>query len=180
MDSQPHVALIGMMGSGKSTVGFWLARSEGLRFVDLDAAIEGRQGRPIPEIFEADGEERFRDLEQAELTECLTSVQPLVISCGGGAVLRAENRAMLRDRAWACWLRATIETLGQRVRAGENRPLLGNDPAVALAAISAARSGLYAETAHEVVDVDGLEAEQVAGHISRIWPLSHSTTGEVG
>ena len=170
MDSQPHVALIGMMGSGKSTVGFWLAQSEGLRFIDIDAAIEERQARSIPEIFETDGEDRFRDLEKAELSECLSSSQPLVVSCGGGAVLRAENRAMLRDSAWVCWLRASTETLVQRVRSGENRPLLGDDPAFDLTAISAARAGLYAETAHEIVDVDGLEAEQVAEQIRRVRP----------
>lgn len=159
-----------MMGSGKSTAGFWLAQSEGLRFVDLDAAIEERQGRSVPEIFEADGEDCFRDMEQSELAACLTSLQPLVVSCGGGAVLRAENRELLRNRAWVCWLRATVETLGQRVRAGENRPLLGENPMVDLEAISAARAGLYAEAANEVVDVDGLEAEQVAEQIKRLWP----------
>lgn len=164
------MALIGMMGSGKSTAGFWLAQSEGLRFVDLDAAIEERQGRSVPEIFEADGEDCFRDMEQSELAACLTSLQPLVVSCGGGAVLRAENRELLRNRAWVCWLRATVETLGQRVRAGENRPLLGENPMVDLEAISAARAGLYAEAANEVVDVDGLEAEQVAEQIKRLWP----------
>lgn len=164
------MALIGMMGSGKSTAGFWLAQSEGLRFVDLDAAIEKRQGRSIPEIFKADGEDRFRDMEQLELMACLASPQPLVVSCGGGAVLRAENRELLRDRSWVCWLRATVETLGQRVGAGENRPLLGEDPVVDLEAISAARAGLYAEAANEIVDVDGLEAEQVAEQIRRVWP----------
>ena len=159
-----------MMGSGKSTAGFWLAQSEGLRFVDLDAAIEERQGRSVPEIFKAEGEDGFRDLEQSELAACLVSPQPLVVSCGGGAVLRAENRELLRRRAWVCWLRATVETLGQRVRAGENRPLLGDDPMANLTAISAARSGLYAETAHEIIDVDGLEAEQVAELIRGVWP----------
>lgn len=158
-----------MMGSGKSTVGFWLAQSEGLRFVDLDAAIEERQGRSVLDIFEADGEDRFRDMEQSEMAACLASPQPLVVSCGGGAVLRAENRDLLRDRAWVCWLRADVDTLGQRVRAGENRPLLGDDPVADLKAISAARSGLYTETAHQVVDVDGLEALQVAERIRRVW-----------
>ena len=138
--------------------------------MDLDAAIEERQGRSVPEIFEADGEDCFRDMEQSELAACLTSLQPLVVSCGGGAVLRAENRELLRNRAWVCWLRATVETLGQRVRAGENRPLLGENPMVDLEAISAARAGLYAEAANEVVDVDGLEAEQVAEQIKRLWP----------
>ena len=170
MDRQPHVALIGMMGSGKSTVGFWLAQSEGLRFIDLDAAIEERQGRSIPEVFETEEEDGFRDLEHEELAECLSSTQPLLVSCGGGVVLRAENRALLRDSAWVCWLRANIETLVQRVRAGENRPLLGDDLAEDLTAIGAARAGLYAETAHEIVDVDGLEAEQVAEQIRRVWP----------
>lgn len=164
------MALIGMMGSGKSTVGFWLAQSEGLRFVDLDAAIEERQGRTVPEIFEADGEDGFRNMEQSELAACLVSPQPMVVACGGGAVLRVENRDMLRHRAWVCWLRATVETLGQRVRAGENRPLLGDDPIANLTAISAARSALYTETAHEIIDVDGMEAEQVAEQIRRVWP----------
>ena len=159
-----------MMGSGKSTVGFWLARSEGMRFVDLDAAIEEYQGRSISEIFAVDGEDRFRDLEQEVLAQCLASSEPLVVSCGGGIVLRPDNRALLRDRAWVCWLRATIETLGRRVSSGDSRPLLGDDPIADLSAISAARSGLYTETAHEIVDVDGLEAEQVAEEIRRVWP----------
>lgn len=158
------------MGSGKSTAGFWLAQSEGLRFVDLDAAIAECQGRSIPEIFAADGEDCFRDLEQEVLAQCLVSAKPLVVSCGGGIVLRAENRDLLRDRAWVCWLRATVETLGQRVRAGENRPLLGHDPIADLTAISAARAELYEEAAHEIVDVDGLEAQQVAEQIRRVWP----------
>ena len=166
------MALIGMMGSGKSTVGFWLAQSEGLRFVDLDAAIEACQGRSISEIFAADGEDRFRDLEQEVLAQCLASSKHLVVSCGGGAVLRPDNRALLKERAWVCWLRATIETLGDRVCSGDRRPLLGDDPIADLTAIGAARSGLYTETAHETVDVDGLEAEQVAEQIRRVWPLS--------
>ena len=159
-----------MMGSGKSTVGFWLAQSEGLRFVDLDAAIEERHGRSVSEIFQADGEERFRDMEQSELVECLTSKQPLVVSCGGGAVLRANNRALLRKRAWVCWLRANIETLTKRVRTGDSRPLLGDDPVADLTQISDARAGLYGETAHRVVDVDGLEANQIAERIRLIRP----------
>ncbi len=159
-----------MMGSGKSTVGFWLARSEGLRFVDLDAAIEERQGRSIVDIFNSDGEDRFRDMEQSELAECLTSDQPLVVSCGGGAVLRAANRALLQKRAWVCWLRANIETLSRRVRTGSNRPLLGEDPMADLIRISDSRAGLYADTAHRVIDVDGLEANQIAERIGRIRP----------
>ena len=168
------MALIGMMGSGKSTVGFWLAQFEGLRFVDLDAAIEERQDRSVPEIFEADGEDGFRDIEQSELAACLASPQPMVVACGGGAVLRAENRELLRHRAWVCWLRATIDTLGQRVRAGENRPLLGDDPMADLTAISATRSGLYEKAAHEVIDVDDLEPQQVAEQIRQAWPQTVS------
>lgn len=159
-----------MMGSGKSTVGFWLAQSEDLRFVDLDAAIEEGQGRSVSQIFEADGEEGFRDLEQEMLSQCLACEQPLLVSCGGGAVLRADNRALLRGRSWVCWLRATIETLGQRVSTGNNRPLLGDDPVANLAAISDARAGLYNEVAHGIVDVDGLDADQIVEQIRRAWP----------
>ena len=158
------------MGSGKSTVGFWLAQSEGLRFVDLDAAIEERQGRSVPEIFEAEGEDCFRD-HGAVGAGCL----PGRPAAHGGGLRRGERCCGLRtvelgDRAWVCWLRATIDTLGQRVRAGENRPLLGDDPMADLAAIGAARSGLYTETAHEIIDVDGMEAQQVAEQIRRVWP----------
>ncbi|MCY4272273.1 MAG: shikimate kinase [bacterium] len=170
MESRPHVALIGMMGSGKSTVGYRLACSEGLRFVDLDAAIEERRGCSIPEIFEDEGEDRFRDLEQETLSECLASAELTVISCGGGIVLRAENRARLQDRAWVCWLRAAVETLSRRVGGDGNRPLLGPDPVADLTAISAARSGFYADTAHEIVDVDGLQVEQIADRIRRRRP----------
>ncbi|WP_419925890.1 shikimate kinase [Candidatus Poriferisocius sp.] len=170
MASRPHVALIGMMGSGKSTAGFWLAQSEGLRFVDLDAAIEERHGRSVSEIFKADGEERFRDMEQSELDGCMTSAQPLIVSCGGGVVLRAGNRALLRQRAWVCWLRASIETLTRRIRTGNSRPLLGENPVADLIQISDARAALYAETAHRVIDVDSLEASQVAERIKHIWP----------
>ena len=109
-------------------------------------------------------------MEQSELAACVASPQPMVVACGGGAVLRAENRALLRDRAWVCWLRATVETLGQRVRAGENRPLLSDDPIANLTTISAARSGLYTETAHEIIDVDGMDAQEVARQIKRVWP----------
>ncbi len=164
------MALIGMMGSGKSTVGFWLARSEGRRFVDLDEVIVGRQGRSISEIFAADGEGRFRDLEREVLAEFLAASQPLVISCGGGIVVREENRTMLRDRAWVCWLRATVETLSRRVRGGENRPLLGDDPVANLVAINGTRAGLYAEAAHGIVDVDGLAADEVVEQIKRTRP----------
>ncbi|WP_419919633.1 shikimate kinase [Candidatus Poriferisocius sp.] len=170
MDGRPHVALIGMMGSGKSTVGFWLARMDGLRFVDLDSAIEEHQGRSVVEIFETSGETHFRDVEQELLAGCLASPQPLVLSCGGGVVLRAENRAVLRARAWVCWLRAGIETLSRRVRSGANRPLLGKDPAGDLIEINRARAGLYAETAHEVIDVDSMNTSQVAERIKLIRP----------
>ncbi len=175
MDGRPHVALIGMMGSGKSTVGFWLARMEGLRFVDLDAAIEEHQGRSVVEIFEAGGETLFRDVEQELLADFLASPQPLLLSCGGGAVLRAENRAVLRTRAWVCWLRAGIETLGRRVRTGTNRPLLGEDPTTDLIEINQARAELYAETAHTVIDVDNMNTSQVAERIRLVRPR-HTTS----
>ncbi|WP_420637416.1 shikimate kinase [Candidatus Poriferisocius sp.] len=170
MNGEPHVALVGMMGSGKSTVGFWLAQSEGLRFVDLDVAIAERHGRSIPEIFAGDGEDGFRTLEQAELAECLASPQPLVLACGGGVVLRDENRARLRGRAWVCWLRAGVDTLVRRVGGGANRPLLGGDPAADLGAIHAVRADLYAETAHDIVDVDDLSAHQVAERVRQLRP----------
>src|SRR5918992_2696164 len=91
------VAIVGYMGSGKTTLGRLLARAMSLEFVDLDRAIVKRAGEGIPQIFAGHGEKHFRDLEHKALLEALRGGTPRVVACGGGIVVRPDNRALLRD-----------------------------------------------------------------------------------
>ena len=117
------VALVGLPGSGKSTVGRQLARRLAIPFFDSDHVIEQRLGCSIREFFEREGEERFRDLEQTVLDE-LTQGPACVLSTGGGSVLRPLNRQHLRERGRVVYLRSTPEEVFRRVRHDRNRPLL--------------------------------------------------------
>jgi shikimate kinase len=145
-------ALVGMPGSGKSTVGRMLARRLGVSFVDSDQRIEQRLGCSIREFFEREGEARFRDVEQDVIDE-LARVTDGVLATGGGTVLRPANRECLRATATVFYLRAAPEGLYRRLRHDRNRPLLQvEDPLMRLKDLYAARDGLYRETAHYVID----------------------------
>lgn len=147
-----RVALIGLPGSGKSTVGRQLARRIGIGFFDSDHIIERRVGCSISEYFEREGEEAFRDIEQSVLEE-LTQVEAYVLSTGGGAVLRSENRAYLHNRAQVIYLRSTPEELFRRLRNDRNRPLLQViDPLQRLRDLYTVRDPLYRNTAHFVIE----------------------------
>jgi 3-dehydroquinate synthase len=115
--------LVGFMGSGKTAVGQELAQHLGRRFVDTDNLIITKAGKPIPRIFEDDGEERFRTIE-AECVAEAAAQSETVIALGGGALIRPENRAVLRETGVSCYLRAAPEILFERVRDDPNRPLL--------------------------------------------------------
>lgn len=147
-----NVVLIGLPGAGKSTVGRQLARRLQVPFVDSDAVIEDRIGCTIREFFEREGEEAFRDLEEAVLDE-LTQGPPCVLSTGGGAVLRPLNRQRLRARGRVFYLRSTPEELYRRLRHDRTRPLLQvADPLQRLRDLYAVRDPLYRETAHYVIE----------------------------
>ena len=146
------IALVGLPGSGKSTVGRQLARRLAIPFFDSDHVIEQRLGCSIREFFEREGEERFRDIEQEELDR-LTQGDACVLSTGGGSVLRAVNRQHLRDRTRVVYLRSTPEEVFRRVRHDRNRPLLQvADPMQRLRDLHAVRDPLYRETAHFVIE----------------------------
>ena len=115
------LAIVGYMGSGKTTVGRVLARALRLEFVDLDRAIVKVAGKGIPEIFAEHGEERFRDLEHDALLNVLESEAPSVVACGGGIVVRRDNRALLRE-VTTVFLREDTDVLYKRTR-GPSRPL---------------------------------------------------------
>ncbi len=146
------VSLIGLPGSGKSTVGRQLARRLQLPFVDSDHAIETRLGCSIREYFEREGEESFRDVEEAVIDE-LTQKHHGVLSTGGGAVLRAANRQHLHERGKVVYLKSSPDELFRRLRHDVNRPLLQvGDPLSRLRDLYAARDPLYQETAHFVLE----------------------------
>jgi shikimate kinase len=146
------VSLIGLPGSGKSTVGRQLARRLHLPFVDSDHVLEDRLGCSIRTYFEREGEERFRDMEQAVLDE-LTRQPAGVLSTGGGAVLRPVNRSCLKSRTQVVYLKSSPDELFRRLRHDTNRPLLQvADPLGRLRELYAVRDPLYRETAHFVIE----------------------------
>lgn len=151
-----HVVLVGLMGSGKTTVGRKLAARLERDFIDADQALAEIVDRSIAEIFEADGEAGFRDIESDVLEELLEHHTSAVIATGGGVVLRAENRARLEDAAvTVVWLTAAPAFLASRVEGRSHRPLLdGTEPAVdVLTRLNEERAPLYAEVADITVDV---------------------------
>ena len=152
MTGPAHVALVGLPGSGKSTIGRQLARRLGRPFLDTDQVIEARVGLSIREFFEREGEACFRDLEQAVIDE-LTQGEPCVLSTGGGAVLRPVNRQHLKQRTQAVYLHSAPEEVFRRLRHDRNRPLLQvPDPLARLRELYALRDPLYRESARFVVE----------------------------
>ncbi len=146
------ISLIGLPGSGKSTVGRQLARRLQVPFLDSDRLIEQRLGCSIREFFEREGEARFRDIE-ADVIDALTQQAEGVISTGGGAVLRPENRQHLHARTRVVYLNSSPDELFRRLRHDKNRPLLQvADPLGRLRDLHFQRHPLYLETAHCSVD----------------------------
>jgi len=146
------ISLIGLPGAGKSSVGIQLARRVGCPFLDSDQVIERRVGMSIKAYFELHGEESFRALESDALAE-LVKAPSGVLATGGGSVLRASNRLLLRQGTQVVYLRAMPEQLVRRLRHDKSRPLLqGHDPLTRLQELFVARDPLYRDTAHFVFD----------------------------
>ena len=146
------IVLVGLPGSGKSTVGRQLARRLAIPFIDSDHVIEERLGCSIREFFEREGEARFRDVEQETLDE-LTQGPPAVLSTGGGSCMRAATRAFLHARGHVVYLRSTPEDIYRRIRHDRGRPLLlVADPLQRLRDLHEARDPQYRECAHYVIE----------------------------
>ncbi len=147
------IALVGMMGSGKTAVGTALARMLGVPFRDSDAEIVLAANMSIAEIFERDGEAFFREKEAQVLSRMLDEA-PSVLSTGGGAYMREENRKAIHDRGVAVWLRADTALLWNRVKHKTTRPLLRTaDPRGTLELLAEQRNPVYA-LAEIAVDAD--------------------------
>ena len=138
------IALVGLSGVGKSSVGRRLAAALGMPFRDADAEVEAAAGRPIAEIFAQYGEGAFRDGERRVIARLLAEA-PHVLATGGGAFVQPETRALIKAQAISVWLKADIEVLARRVSRKENRPLLaGRDPLDTLTTQARDRYPLYA------------------------------------
>ena len=147
-----NVFLIGLMGSGKTTIGQLLAKRLHLPFVDSDHELELRTGVSVATIFEIEGEPAFRQREAAIIDE-LSSRQPIVLGSGGGAILDPQTRGVLRERGVVVYLHSTAETSYERIRRNRDRPLLMvTDPLSRLRQLYEHRHPLYAQTAHFVVE----------------------------
>ena len=157
-----RVFLVGPMGAGKTTIGRLLASALKLEFIDSDHEIEQSSGADIPWIFDREGESGFRDREQRVLAE-LTQRNGVLLATGGGAVLRAENRAALAGRGTVVYLHASVEQQVARTAHDRNRPLLQTaNPERTLRELMDARDPLYREIADYVIDTDDLGARTVA------------------
>lgn len=167
-----HLILIGYRGTGKTTVARLLAERLGVTAVDGDPEIQHRTGKTIAEIFARDGETVFRDIEETVVAELLRSEEPIVLSTGGGAVLRPETRSRLRESGHVVWLTAEPETILARMQGDEStktmRPSLTELPPMEeITALLEKRHTLYAETAHAVVVTDRRSVEEIVEEILR-------------
>ncbi|MBI1399910.1 shikimate kinase [Hyphomonas sp.] len=149
------IALVGLMGAGKSTVGRRLAEKLGRAFYDSDAEIEKAAGLSISDIFALHGEADFRRGEKQVLKRLL-DLPPHVLATGGGAFLDAETRAVMKEKAVSVWLNADLETLWRRVQKRDNRPLLKRADAKAhLSNLVAERQPFYSQADLHVLSKDG-------------------------
>ncbi len=161
------------MGAGKSSLGRRLAQRWGLTFVDLDREIEARAGMDIPAIFGGEGEAGFRQREGEALADVLAR-ETCVLATGGGAVLDADNRALMRQRGFVVHLQIDVEEQLARLASDSSRPLLtGVDRTEVLTRLDAARAPLYAEVAELTFSPTGMDKheaeERLAERLEHHW-----------
>lgn len=174
--SEAPLFLIGMRGSGKSTIARLAAHGLGWSWLDADDELEKRYGRSIRAIFAAEGESGFREKESTVLAQ-LCRLPRQVIATGGGIVLREHNRALLRSSGRTVWLTADVETLWQRVQTdnatAERRPPLTVGGRAEMEEIICLREPLYRQCADYIVDAAGREPNDIAAEILRWMSENH-------
>jgi shikimate kinase len=159
------IILTGFMGSGKSSVGKYLASLRCCRFIDIDAEIVAAAGCSINDIFARDGEQSFRQLETLQLEKVLTAGEGSVVATGGGVVIAAQNRLSMRKYGVIVNLKVSLEQVTSRLKGCKNRPLLaGDDAEVRAHTLLNEREQFYAD-ADIRIDTDGKSVEDVATEI---------------
>ena len=164
MVTEPTIAVIGLMGAGKTTVGRLAADTLSRRLVDADTVIFARTGRTVRELWLEGGEDAYRALESDVVLDALAGPDPVVVAVPGGAVLDPRVRAAL-ETAFVVWLQATPTALAMRVQRGDHRPILGNDVVEDFTAMASERDELYGDIADLTIDTTGLEPVAVADRI---------------
>ncbi|MBM7613736.1 shikimate kinase [Alkaliphilus hydrothermalis] len=160
-----NIVLIGFMGTGKTTIGKLLSKGLDMEFVDLDTLIEERLGMKISQYFEKEGEAAFRKVEKA-IVEEVSSRANIVISCGGGVVLDQENIANLKKNGKLLLLQAKVETVLERLKEDDTRPLLkAQDLVVKIKDLLDARGSLYIKSADYVFDTDGKKPQDIVDEV---------------
>ena len=160
-----NIFLIGFMGCGKSTIARRLSQKLGMEQVEMDEQMVQEQGMPITEIFEKYGEEHFRDIE-TDLVKRLQQKNGVIVSCGGGAVLREENRRIMKDSGAIIWLTAEPETIFERVKHSMNRPVLNGRMNVEyITELMERRRNCYEAAADFMVSTDGKEIDAICEEI---------------
>ena len=163
-----NVFFIGLMGAGKTTIGKILAKHLGRNFYDTDVEIEKRTGVKIPVIFELEGEAGFRKRETAVIEE-LVGLNDIVMATGGGAVVAAENRELLKSNGTVIYLRANVNELWHRTRNDKHRPLLQNvDIRAKLEQLYAERNPLYTEIATHIIDTGNQPVNTIIAKIESV------------
>jgi shikimate kinase len=171
--SKSNIFLVGPMGAGKSTIGRVLAFELNRQFRDTDRVIEDRTGADIPWIFDMEGEAGFRDRETAVLAD-LSTESNLVIATGGGIVLRPENRRMMKDSGYVCYLTASTDQLVERTSRDKKRPLLQvENPRQKIIDLLEMRDPIYRESADFIINTDKRSPKMVAQEIVRLIDESH-------
>jgi shikimate kinase len=161
-----HLIFVGLMGSGKTAVGKRCAEVLGRPFVDTDELVESGSGQTVAELFATVGEVGFRAVERQAVADACASPTPIVISCGGGAVLDPDNRRHLQSSGRVVWLRAPAAVLAERIGSTSARPLLANgNPEVTLERLATLRAGTYSAIAEATIDTDSLAVEEVVDRV---------------
>jgi len=167
VNARNAIVLVGLMGSGKTTVGKRIAQELGYAFVDSDDVVASTAGKSVREIFAQDGEAVFRQCESEAIKSVLADRQSsVVLATGGGAVISSENRQLISEQAsTVVWLDASVEDLVVRTKSGATRPLLDGDAATTLQSLSSQRSAWYDEVATVRIDTRGKTVAKVCSAV---------------
>jgi shikimate kinase len=179
MNPAANLILVGPMGAGKTTIGRHLAARFGLRMVDADQEIERDAGATVAQIFDGEGEAGFRARERTMLASLLRH-DGIVLATGGGSILDADNRALMRARGFVVHLHASVEQQLQRLAGDATRPLLARpDREQVLRELAAARAPWYAEVADLAFDTAGRDVDDAAAHLATLLSRHWQRTGAV-